>query len=136
MFFQSSNGKVLNIPHAMRHMIKWDEKSKSQIQFRTKQFLHKYWKQHVVFEEFPIPHTRMSLDFLNMSMNVAVEVQGAQHLGYNKFFHGNTRYKYLQQLKRDQFKFDFCKEYGIILVEIYKEEELTVDFFRKSGAIL
>lgn len=132
----SPSGKEFNLNKPLRFLVKWDGKSRSNFQFQTKKFLEPYWKRDVVFEEFPIPRTKMSLDFFNLSTNVAIEVQGSQHLHYNRFFHGNTNYKYLTQLKRDQYKFDFCKEYGIILVEIYSLEELTKEFFEKNGVNL
>ena len=132
----SPTGKEFNLSKPQRYYIDWDKKSRSKFQFNCKQFLYKYWNRDIVFEEFPVPRTRMTLDFFNLSTNVAIEVQGQQHLHYNKFFHGNTNYKYLTQLKRDQYKFDFCQDFGIVLVEIYSEEELTEEFFKKSGVNL
>jgi hypothetical protein len=136
MKLTSPSGKIFNLKNPKKYLIGWDKKSRSEFQFKTKKFLETYWKRHIVFEEFPIPKTKMTIDIFNFSKNIAVEVQGSQHLSYNKFFHGNTNYKYLQQLKRDQYKFDFCNDFGIILIEIYSLEELTEDFFSKNGVIL
>ena len=132
----SPSGNVFLIKKPQNYLIDWNAKSRSKFQFNVKKFLEPYWKRDLVFEEFPIPHTRMTLDFFNFSTNVAIEVQGIQHKKYSRFFHGNSNYKYLTQLKRDQYKFDFCEKYGIVLVEIYSEEELTADFFEKQGVIL
>ena len=132
----SPSGRVFNISKPQRYLVQWDKPSRSKFQFHAKKFLQRYWKNDVVFEEFPVPHTKLTLDFFNFSTNVAIEVQGIQHRKYSKFFHGNTNYKYLDQLKRDQYKFDFCEEFGIVLVEIYSEEEFTEDFFKKQGIIL
>ena len=132
----SPSGKTFNLAKPQKYFVDWDGKSLSKFQFNAKQFLKRYWQRDVVFEEFPVPHTRMTLDFFNFSTNVAVEVQGQQHQHYSKFFHGNTRYKYLTQLKRDQYKFDFCQDFGIVLVEIYSEDEFTEEFFKKNGVIL
>ena len=136
MKLTSPSGREFNLKNPNKYRIKWGAKSLSKFQFGVKRFLKPYWEQHIVFEEFPIPQTRMSLDFFNFSMNVAVEVQGAQHLKYNKHFHGNTNYKYLTQLKRDQYKFDFCEKYGIILVEIYPDDILSEELFEKQGIVL
>lgn len=136
MKLTSPSGKIFNLSKPQRYFVDWNKKSRSKFQFNVKKFLERYWKRDMVFEEFPIPKTRMTLDFFNFSTNVAIEVQGSQHLHYNKFFHGNTNYKYLTQLKRDQYKFDFCSDFGIVLIEIYSEEELTEEFFRKNGVIL
>lgn len=132
----SPSGKILTIKNYNKKIIDWDKKSRSQFQFKAKQFLKSYWKNQIVFEEFNIPKTRLSLDFFNFSKNIAIEVQGQQHIKYNKFFHGNTNYKYLQQLKRDQQKLDFCDTYGIKLIEIYSEDELDFSFFRSQGIYL
>ena len=132
----SPSGKIFNISKPNRYFVDWNGKSRSNFQFETKKFLEKYWKRDIVFEEFPVPQTRMTLDFFNFSANVAIEVQGEQHRHYSKFFHGGNNYKYLTQLKRDQYKFDFCQNFGIVLVEIYSVEELTKEFFKKNGVIL
>ena len=136
MKFINKNGKPLIIKNYKKKLIKWDDKSRSNFQFETKQFLKQFWKKHIVFEEFVIPKTRLSLDFFNFSENIAIEVQGPQHLKYNKFFHGNTNYKYLSQLKRDQEKLDFCEEYDIKLIEIYSKNELNLEFFKSLGVEL
>ena len=59
----------------------------------------------------------LSLDFYNANKKIAIEVQGDQHVKFVKHFH-KTRLKYLEQLKRDQKKLDFCELNGIKLVEI------------------
>ena len=61
-------------------------KQVSKRQKAVKDFLKDYWYHHVTFEEFPVVGTRLSLDFYNANKRVAVEVQGAQHTKYNKFF--------------------------------------------------
>lgn len=132
----STSGKEFSLSKPQKYFVDWDKKSRSKFQFGVKQFLYKYWNRDIVFEEFPVPHTRMTLDFFNFSTNVAIEVQGQQHLHYTKFFHGNNNYKYLTQLKRDQYKFDFCKDFGIVLVEIYPDDEITEELFKKQGVTL
>lgn len=49
--------------------IKWRGKSRSKLQLTVKNFLEPYWKNHIVFEEFPVYGTRMSVDFLNATKN-------------------------------------------------------------------
>jgi len=46
----------------------------------------------------------MKVDMINMTKRIAVEVQGAQHESFNKFFHGNSRANYLKSIKRDYHK--------------------------------
>ena len=119
-----------------KYLIKWSGKSRSDIQYQAKQFLKQYWEFNVVFEEFPIIGTRMTLDFMNLTRKIAVEVQGKQHRTFNKFFHNNDRTKFLYQLYRDRDKEIFCKKNGIILVEIFEGEKLNASLFEAQGVIL
>ena len=89
----------------------------------------------IVFEEFRIVGSRLSLDFYNANKRIAIEVQGAQHTKYVKHFHKN-RLKYLDQLKRDQKKLDFCERNDINLVEIYPNDDVTTSFFEDRDVYL
>ena len=136
MKFKTIAGTVRNISNAKKYLIDWDGKSRSKIQKSTKDFLKDYWHNQVVFEEFPVAGTKMSLDFYNANKKIAIEVQGAQHKRYTPFFHGNNKYNYINQLRRDQNKLKFCELNDIQLVEIYSLKELTVPFFKKHGVLL
>ena len=48
-----------------KYLIKWDDPSRSKIQFEVKQFLKRYWQSCVVYEEFPVYGSRMNVDILN-----------------------------------------------------------------------
>ena len=121
MKFKTLNGKERLIKNARKYAINWDKKSKSDIQFRVKQFIRPYWGRDIVFEELRVVGTRLSLDFYNANKKIAIEVQGKQHQQFNKFFHNNNRANWLDQLKRDDLKLKFCLTNGIKLVEIYEE---------------
>ena len=136
MKFKTLTGAVRTIPKVKNYLIDWEGKSRSQIQKATKDFLKDYWGKHVVFEEFPVAGTKMSLDFYNANKKIAIEVQGQQHTKYTPFFHGNNKYNYINQLRRDQEKQNFCEINNIQLVEIYSTDELTKDFFKKLGVLL
>ena len=88
MEFQTIDGKIKRVKNLKKRIIDWDASSRSKRQKAVKDFLKDYWYHHVTFEEFPVVGTRLSLDFYNANKRVAVEVQGAQHTKYNKFFHG------------------------------------------------
>ena len=117
-------------------MVKWEKPSRSKMQFGVKEFVKNYWFNDVVFEEFPIVGTRMSLDLYNANKNIAIEVQGAQHLKYTPFFHGKSKTTFLSQIRRDNDKEEFCKLNNIKLVEVYPEDKLSVDLFKSFGVIL
>jgi hypothetical protein len=116
-------------------LVDWNGKSKSKFQLSVRDFLYPYWKSDIVFEEFKLVGTRLSFDLYNANKKIAIEVQGAQHTKYVKFFHGN-RMKYLEQLKRDDKKFRFCEINDINLVEIYPNDKICEDLFESFGVIL
>jgi hypothetical protein len=136
MRFKTLTGATRTVKKAKNFLIDWDGKSRSKIQYNAKQFLKKYWNNHIVFEEFPVAGTKLSLDFYNANKKIAVEVQGRQHTKYVPFFHGKNKINYLNQLKRDRDKLNFCELNDIQLVEIYDGDELSEKLFESFGVIL
>ena len=135
MKFLDPFGKPRNLKSAKKYLVDWEAKSRSKFQSKVKSFLEPYWKNDIVFEEFRIVGTRLSLDFYNANKKVAVEVQGDQHVRYVKYFHKN-RLKYLDQLKRDQKKLDFCELNDIKLVEVYTTDTINASLFKDQNANL
>lgn len=135
MKFIDPLGKQRNLKSAKKYLIKWEDKSRSKFQKRVKDFLKDYWCNDIVFEEFRIVGTRLSLDFYNANKKIAIEVQGAQHTKFVKHFHKN-RMKYLEQLKRDQKKLDFCDLNSIKLVEIYPNDVVNASLFNDQDIYL
>lgn len=136
MRFKTLTGATRTVKKAKNYLIDWDGSSRSKIQYNTKQFLKKYWSNHIVFEEFPVAGTKLSLDFYNANKKIAVEVQGKQHTKYVPFFHGKNKINYINQLKRDQDKLKFCELNDIQLVEIYDGDEVNEKLFKTFGVIL
>lgn len=131
MKFKTLSGATRGISNLKKHLIKWDKPSRSKFQFEVKSFLEPYWCNHVVFEEFPIPGTKLSIDLYNANKKIAIEVQGAQHTRYVPFFHGQYKNNYLNQLSRDNQKFEFCKINNLKLVEVFPEDKVSINFFKK-----
>ena len=131
------NGKLVN-KSVTKYLIDWSAKSRSKIQFNTKQFLKPYWSSCVVYEEFPVYGSLMKVDILNATKKIAVEVNGAQHGEFNKFFHANSRAKYLNSIKRDYKKAEWLEKNGYALIEIEQDEvkDLSKDFFLKKFNIV
>jgi hypothetical protein len=127
------NGKLVS-KSVSKYLIKWDEKSRSNIQFKSKQFFKKYWLSHIVYEEFPVYGSRMKVDFLNATKKIAVEVQGEQHESFNPFFHANSRVNYLNSIKRDYNKHKWLEVNGFKIIEIYQKEikDLSLEYFEKT----
>jgi hypothetical protein len=117
-----------------KYLIKWDKPSRSKIQFKVKHFLKKYWRSCVVYEEFPVYGSRMKVDILNATKKIAIEVNGAQHSKYNKFFHANSRINYLNSIKRDFKKLEWLEsnDYNLIEIDYNEVDSLSVDFFKKK----
>lgn len=66
---------------------------------------------------------RLELDFIIEELNVAIEVQGAQHYVYTPHFHGT--YTSLQMtIERDTFKQETCKARGMVFFEVATESDL------------
>ena len=130
-------GRVIN-KNVFKYLIKWDAKSKSNLQRKTKQFLKDYWQNHVVYEEFPVFGSRMRVDFLNATKKIAVEVHGPQHSEFNKFFHNDSRLNYLKSIKRDVKKEELLALNKYTFVEIYHDEvdDLSVEFFKDTYNII
>ena len=136
MRFKTLMGATRTVKKAKKYLIDWDGKSRSKIQYSAKQFLKKYWSNHIVFEEFPVAGTRLSLDFYNANKKIAIEVQGRQHTKYVPFFHGKNKINYINQLRRDQDKLKFCELNDIQLIEIYDGDEVNEKLFESFGVIL
>ena len=131
------NGKLVN-KSVTKYLIDWSAKSRSKIQFNTKQFLKPYWSSCVMYEEFPVYGSLMKVDILNATKKIAVEVNGAQHGEFNQFFHANSRAKYLNSIKRDYKKAEWLEKNGYALIEIEQDEvkDLSKDFFLKKFNIV
>jgi hypothetical protein len=135
MKFIGLNGKELNLKNPKKYLIDWEKQSRSKFQSQTKNFLKPYWQHDIVFEEFRLVGTRLSFDFYNANKKIIIEVQGAQHTKFVKFFHGN-RLKFLQQLKRDDKKYEFCEKNNLKLVEIYPTDQICLEFFENQQIYL
>ena len=117
-----------------QYLIDWDGKSRSKVQFNTKQFLKSYWRNSIIYEEFPVYGSLMKVDILNVSRKIAVEVNGKQHDKFNKFFHANSRVKFLESIKRDMVKREWLEKNGFLVIEIEEDEvkDLSEEFFIKK----
>jgi len=135
MEFLTLNNKKKRCKNIKDYIIDWNSESRSKFQTNVKRFIVKYWCGNVVFEEFPIVGTRLTLDFYNANKRVAIEVQGKQHTQYVEFFH-QDRINYLHQLKRDQKKERFCEINNIKLVTIFPNDIINTYLFESQGVIL
>ena len=134
MEFKTIHGQVKRVKNVKKRIIDWSAPSKSKRQREVKKFLKKYWENQVVYEEFPVYGTRMKVDILNATKKIAIEVQGSQHSQFNKFFHNNSRSKYLQSIKRDYQKAQWLEKNGYTLIEIEEKDinKLSYSYFSEQ----
>ena len=112
----------LRYKSVQKYRIKWDAECRSNFQYEVKQFFKNYWRGQICYEEFPVYGTRMKVDLINMTKRIAVEVQGAQHESFNKFFHNNSRSNYLSSIKRDYEKRIWLENNDFKVLEIIQED--------------
>ena len=129
MKFKDNNGREKVIKAAWKYRVNWEKKCRSKFQKRIKDWLRNYWEKDMLYEEFPVVGTKMTLDFYNASKKIAVEVQGEAHFQYSSFFHNGSRQKFLGQMKRDMDKVKYCKLNNIQLIEIYPDTVLDESLF-------
>lgn len=127
------NGKLVN-KNVTNYEIDWNEKCRSKLQFKFKQFFYPYWKNHIVYEEFPVYGSLMKVDLLNATKRIAVEVNGDQHESFNEFFHNNSRMNYLQSIKRDCKKAQWLEKNNFKFIELYEKDlkNLSPNFFLEN----
>ena len=114
-------GKLVN-KSVTKYRINWDASCRSNFQYEVKQFFKKFWYGQICYEEFPVYGTRMKVDLINMTKRIAVEVQGAQHESFNKFFHNNSRANYLKSITRDHDKIVWLENNNFKILEIFETD--------------
>ena len=117
----NTNGRLVN-KNVKKYLINWDKPSRSNLQFKFKKFFQTYWKNHIVYEEFPVYGTMLKVDLLNATKKIAIEIQGDQHESFNKFFHDNSRLKYLEIIKRDVKKEKWLEMNEFKFIELYEDD--------------
>jgi hypothetical protein len=71
-----------------RYPIRSKNESRSYGQYNLgRQIISLYGESAQILEEFPIPETRLSLDFFMPNHGLAFEFQGVQHDEFNAYFH-------------------------------------------------
>ncbi|MEK6878949.1 MAG: hypothetical protein AABY22_05040 [Nanoarchaeota archaeon] len=124
------NNRIINVNDS-KYKIDWDKPSKSGEQFKVKQFLKQYCKNHIIYEEYLLPRSgNLRVDFLNSTQKWAIEHQGVAHESYNSFFHKNSRLNFLQRIKNDVKKREILEKNGYIVIETITDDlPLSYDFF-------
>jgi hypothetical protein len=134
MKFKTLSGRE-KYKNIQNRKIDWSKPSRSKIQTAVKSFLFKFWQYDLVFEEMPVLGTRNTLDIVNITKKIAIEVHGSQHIKYNSFFHRN-RNDFRTQLERDLQKQEWCRINNLTYIDIYEKNlPLTKDWFYQNFSI-
>lgn len=104
-----------------KYRIKWTKPSRSQLQTKFKELLKKYWIGHKVYEEFPVYGSQQKVDFMNFTLNIAVEVNGEQHDKFVKHFHKNKN-GFIDSLRRDRLKSEWLEANDFKLIELIESD--------------
>ncbi len=113
--------------------------STSKLQRQVSQALSVHFARYIIRENsrpdwcLSDEYERLELDFYLPELNVAIEVQGAQHYQFTPHFHA-TYEDFQAQLRRDEVKKQRCLDYGITLLEVYDELSFS-DVFEKLREI-
>ena len=133
----TKNGREVDFP-IHRYYIDWDKPTRSKEQDMVKTFLRLHCKSHVILEEAKIPNEKIFVDFIDLTLKMAIEHQSSKnghHMAFNKFFH-KSKNGFLKSLKRDEDKRAALERNGFVLVETFKENlPLTPDFFWREYQI-
>src|SRR5688572_5099740 len=110
------DGNLVNVDvRESRHPLK--AMSKSTLQGAAGQKLKEKYPLESILEEFPIPGSRMSVDFFIPKKKLIVECDGIQHKEFTPFFHGDIMASkaFANQKSRDRIKDQWAEMNGFRL---------------------
>lgn len=116
-------------PSLMGDCLKDGKVSTSRLQRQAKDELTKHFG-HYHIEENAYPHwltsptgNRLELDLYIPQLGVAIEVQGRQHIQFEKFFHKDQA-GFMRQMLYDQIKRIRCQKHSVRLFEVYSYQDI------------
>lgn len=124
MKFQGLNNRTYTI-NLNDYIIRPDNTTKkSSLHIKARDLIRATYKSYSVLEELKLPGTvcpskksALYLDFFLPNLMLGVEVHGPQHYTYTPYFH-KSKLGWLQSLKRDEVKREWCELNEIRLVEL------------------
>ena len=97
--------------------------SLSSIQENVGKKLIDKFKFYNILEEWPIPSSKLTVDFFIPQIGIVIEVDGEQHNKFQKFFHGTIE-NFLKQKERDKRKNEWCRINNFQMVRITNPNEV------------
>lgn len=87
--------------------------------------------EEVMFKDFVDNGINIRYDFFIPKYNLVIEVHGMQHFVNTKTFFINQN-NFIEQIKRDKFKKELAKRYGLVYgVVTFKDNIGDIDFWNK-----
>lgn len=117
------NGRSVSIRPVMKGFKK---PSRSKLQLTTRNKVIEKFPHEVIYEDFVIPGSRLSVDFFIYRIGLVIEVDGKQHSAFSSFHHGDrtTSKKFAKQRTNDMLKDKWSESNGFRMVRIESEEDL------------
>ena len=99
--------------------------SKSKLQHKVGQKLLELYPHDAVLEEFRIPGSLLTIDFLVVKQKLAIESDSKIHDEYLPFFHGGPmENNFAKQVNHDVRKEQWVENNGFKMVRINSEKDL------------
>lgn len=70
------------------------------------------------FLKSPVTKSNLELDCYNERLKLALEYDGKQHAEYTPHFHRNDKWKFIYQVRKDDWKNIRCKQEGVTLIRV------------------
>jgi hypothetical protein len=70
------------------------------------------------FLKSPVTKKNLELDCYNARLKIALEYDGSQHAQYNPHFHRGDKWKFVYQVRKDDWKNLKCEEHGVTLIRV------------------
>lgn len=96
--------------------------NKSAPHIRARQILKELHPLYDIYEEPHIPGENLYLDLYVPLLKLAIEIHGEQHYKFVPHFHG-SRQGFVDYVKRDKRKLDWCELNNITLVVLKHSED-------------
>lgn len=100
-----------------------DTRGKSSFHIKCRQLLRELYPTRPPLEEVLIPGTQMRFDFVLPQRKMCIEVQGQQHSENNGFFY-EDKLAFGRAQQRDKTKQRWCKLNGLLLIELFHDEDI------------
>lgn len=97
------------------------DQNKSSLHVRARLLLKAEFPFEAILEEVPVPGESLYLDFFVPNKRLVIETNGKQHYEFNSLYH-RTRGDFLDGLKRDRRKREWCLFNELIIVELPYDE--------------